>query len=99
MGEEDDSTQLHLSIITLDWSKYNIDELDGNNAVIRRVDEFQPTYDYDAESACRHKLIKLAYYYSTLTKMLLFFVIVIVIEIETMCREKLLLLESNMVAF
>jgi len=95
MSEEDDSTHLHLSIITLDWSKYNIDELDGNNAVIRRVDEFQPTHGADA--ACRHKLIKLAYYYSTLTKMLLFFVIVIVIE--TMCREKLLLLESNMVAF
>ena len=96
MGEEDDSTHLHLSIITLDWSKYNIDELDGNNAVIRRVDEFQPTYDADA---CRNKLIKLVYYYSTLTKMLLFFVILIVIEIETVCREKLLLLESIMVAF
>ena len=96
MGEEDDSTHLHLSIITLDWSKYNIDELDGNNAVIRRVDEFQPTYDADA---CRNKSIKLVYYYSTLTKMLLFFVILIVIEIETVCREKLLLLESIMVAF
>ena len=96
MGEEDDSTHLHLSIITLDWSKYNIDELDGNNAVIRRVDEFQPTYDADA---CRNKLIKLVYYYSTLTKMLPFFVILIVIEIETVCREKLLLLESIMVAF
>jgi len=38
--EEEDPTHLHLSI-TLDWSKNNIDELDGNNAVIRRVDEFQ----------------------------------------------------------
>ena len=55
---------------------------------------FKLAYDADA---CRNKLIKLAYYYSTPTKMVLFFVIVI--EIETMCREKLLPLESNMVAF
>ena len=39
MGDkDDDSTHLHLSI-TLDWSKYNIDNLDSSNAESRRVDE------------------------------------------------------------
>jgi hypothetical protein len=42
--KDDDSTHLHLPI-TLDWSKYNVDKLDGNNAVNREWMSFKLTYD------------------------------------------------------
>ena len=59
MGDkDDDSTHVHLSI-TLDWRKYNIDKSDRNNAVIRRVDEFQAYLPW-SRGSCRQEQVYLA---------------------------------------